>query len=63
MERPRNDGPFHLAGVAPEGGEMRLRRLKKYGIGADGMLVLVMAILLATGWGSARSRPRSATSL
>ena len=32
---------------------MRLRRLKKYGIGAGGMLVLVMAILLATGWTSA----------
>ncbi len=32
---------------------MRLRRLKKYGIGAGGMLVLVMAILLATGWSSA----------
>jgi hypothetical protein len=32
---------------------MLLRRLKKYAIGAGGMLVLVMAILLATGWGSA----------
>jgi hypothetical protein len=32
---------------------MRLQRLKKYGIGAGGMLLLVMAILLATGWGSA----------
>ena len=32
---------------------MRLRRWKKYGIGAGGMLVLVMAILLATGWGTA----------
>jgi hypothetical protein len=32
---------------------MRLRRLKKYALGAGGMLVLVMAILLATGWGSA----------
>ena len=32
---------------------MRLRPLKKYAIGAGGMLVLVMAILLATGWGSA----------
>jgi hypothetical protein len=32
---------------------MRLQRLKKYALGAVGMLVLVMAILLATGWGSA----------
>lgn len=32
---------------------MRLRVFKKYAIGAGGMLVLVMAILLATGWGSA----------
>ena len=32
---------------------MRLRRLKKYAIGASGMLVLVVAILLATGWSSA----------
>jgi hypothetical protein len=30
-----------------------MRRFKKYGLGAAGMLVLVMAILLATGWGSA----------
>jgi hypothetical protein len=32
---------------------MRFRGWKKYGVGAGGMLVLVMAILLATGWGSA----------
>jgi hypothetical protein len=32
---------------------MRLRRLKMYAIGAGGMLVLVMAILLLTGWSSA----------
>jgi hypothetical protein len=32
---------------------MRLRGWKKYGAGAGGMLVLVMALLLATGWGSA----------
>jgi hypothetical protein len=32
---------------------MRLRRVKTYAIGAGGMLVLVTAILLATGWGSA----------
>jgi hypothetical protein len=32
---------------------MRLRRLTKYAIGAGGMLVLVLAILLATGWGTA----------
>jgi hypothetical protein len=32
---------------------MRLRVFKKYAIGAGGMLVLVTAILLATGWGSA----------
>jgi hypothetical protein len=30
---------------------MRFQRLKKYAIGAGGMLVLVMTILLATGWG------------
>jgi hypothetical protein len=32
---------------------MQRRGWKRYGIGAGGMLVLVMAILLATGWGSA----------
>jgi hypothetical protein len=32
---------------------MRLRRFRNYAIGAGGMLVLVMAILLATGWGTA----------
>jgi hypothetical protein len=32
---------------------MRSRTWKKYGVGAGGMLVLVMAVLLATGWGSA----------
>jgi hypothetical protein len=32
---------------------MRLRRWKRYGIGAGGILVLVAAMLLATGWGSA----------
>jgi hypothetical protein len=32
---------------------MRVQRFKKYAIGAGGMFVLVMAILLATGWGSA----------
>jgi hypothetical protein len=35
---------------------MRLLGLKKYALGAGGMLVLVMAILLATGWGSAVPR-------
>ena len=32
---------------------MRWRGLKKYGLGAGAMLILVMAILLTTGWGSA----------
>jgi uncharacterized membrane protein YfcA len=32
---------------------MGLRGWKRYGLGAGGMLVLVMALLLATGWGSA----------
>jgi hypothetical protein len=42
-----------LGSLTTEGGEMRLRAWKTYGLGAGGMLVLVMAILLATGWGSA----------
>lgn len=32
---------------------MHPRRLRKYAIGAGGMLVLVVAMLLASGWGSA----------
>jgi len=32
---------------------MRLGRWKKYAIGAGGMLVLVVALLLVTGWGTA----------
>jgi hypothetical protein len=32
---------------------MRPRGLKKYAIGAGGMLMLVVGLLLATGWGSA----------
>jgi len=32
---------------------MRLRRWKKYAIGAGGMLVLVVALMLVTGWGTA----------
>jgi hypothetical protein len=32
---------------------MRQQRWRRYGVGAGGMLVLVTAFLLATGWGSA----------
>jgi len=32
---------------------MRVRSWKSYGLGAGGMLVVVVAILLATGWGTA----------
>jgi hypothetical protein len=45
----------HYAAVLDheKGGAMRLQGWKKYGLGGCGMLMLVMAVLLATGWGSA----------